>query len=162
MPWGPNLITGDSSTFETGTGDWVQIQPFDVFESTTLQAHSGTHSLHLLDGPPVLPRAEIHLTGPNLIAGEYYMASLWLKNAVGKLNLRFYDAGGAPSTPNNDMTAPIWMWFAAYLTCITSGPCLIKLINTDPPNVTEQFVDDVSLQKLIPEKIDYLPLMGVG
>ena len=162
MPWGTNLITGDSSTFEEGTGDWVQIQPFDIFESSTLQAHSGTHSLHLLDGPPVTPRAKIQLTGPSLVAGKTYQVSIWLKNAVGKLNLEFYDAGGEAATPWQNMTAPDWTLFKTLLTCVTPGPCVIFLLNTDPPNITEQFVDDVSLQKLITAGPQYLPLVGVG
>jgi len=162
MPWGPNLITGDSSTFEGGTGDWAQIQPFDVFESSPLQAHSGSRSLRLLDGPPVTPRATIELTGPDLIIDKTYRVSIWLKNAVGKINLEFYDAGGEPATPWINMTAPTWTQFSTQLTCVTPGPCVIKLINTDPPSVTSQFVDDVALQKLITERPQYLPLLGVG
>ena len=161
MHWGPNKITGDSSTFEGGTGDWVQIQPFDTFESSALQAHSGSRSLHLLDGPPVTPRARIQLTGPSLISGKTYRASIYLRNAAGSLNLEFYDAGGVAAPPWINMIAPTWMFFATQLTCVTPGPCRIVLLNTYPPLATEQFVDDVSLWTRI-SGTQYLPLVGIG
>lgn len=162
MGWGTNKIIGDDSTFEGGTGSWTQTQPFDVFESSGLDFHSGARSLHLLDGPPVIPRARIQLSGPNLIAGKTYRAGIWLKNVVGKLNMEFYDAGGEPAAPWINMTAPVWTFFATELTCVTAGPCVIKLLNTDPPGATEQFVDDVALQQFITVRPQYLPLMGVG
>ncbi len=161
MPWGPNLITGDSSTFEGGVGNWTQVIPFDTFEISGIDPHGGLKSLHLLKGPPITERSKIILTTPTLKKDNDYWAILWCKNVVGKINFQVLDPSGNIINEWKNITNPIWAWKGIQFTPSETGTHSLVILSTDPPDITEQRIDDISLQKLIPYA-QYLPVMGIG